>query len=230
MISMSGYIPCYAGSAFDLLTPRPFSVSGTYSANAFDDRSTNVVGYYLPSFTLDSNSPLGAEMPIYSAYASSNGYGPVNVRWDSPSKYGFDTNIVVTDVYLTAHASLRLRRWDSARTASAEYYAEFKPALCMLKDAYGYSCTASQYVSGLGYSAIGMYGKMSSFTANTWRTVDGVSITASAASASVYNQTAKTASYHDGNFMLPMFTETIQNCDMGYTFEWGLSGKYWRNQ
>ena len=229
MISMSGYIPCYAGSAFDLYTPRPFTTSGLYSAYAFNDKSTNVVGYYPPSFTLDANSPLGKAMPIYSASASSNGYGPYKAIWSSSMQYGFDPDIIVTDAYLTASASLSLRRWDTSKTASAEYYAEFRPLLCMLKDASGSYSTASQYVTGYYYSAIGMEAKMSSFTSEIWRRVDSVYFTASAASARIYNRTA-TDSSRTTNYLLPIFAETIRNCDMGYTLEWGLSGNYWRQQ
>ena len=230
MISMSGYIPCYAGSAFDLYTPRPFTTSGFYSAYAFNNKSTNVVGYYPPSFTLDASSPLGKAMPIYSASASSNGFGPIATVWSSSMQYGFDPNIVVTDAYLTASASISLRRWDTSRTASAEYYAEFHPLTRMLKSASGSYSTASQYATtSYGYSAIGMAAKMSSFTTNYWRKVDSVYFTASAASARIYNRTA-TASNRTTNYLLPYFAESIRNCDMGYTLEWGLSGNYWRQQ
>lgn len=229
MISMSGYIPCYAGSAFDLYTPRPFTTSGFYSAYAFNDKSTNVVGYYPPSFTLDASSPLGKAMPIYSASASSNGFGPTHMVWSSSMQYGFDPNIVVTDAYLTASASISLRRWDTSRTASAEYYAKFLPLTRMLRFASGWYETASQYATGLSESAIGMEAKMSSFTTNYWRRVDRVYFTASAASASIYNRTA-TASRGASNYLLPIFAESIKNCDMGYTLEWGLSGNYWRQQ
>lgn len=229
MISMSGYIPCYAGSAFDLYTPRPFNTSGSYSEYAFEDRSTNVVGYYPPSFTLDANNPLGKSMPIYSASASSNGYGPYTTRWSSSTQYGFDPAIIITDAYLTASASISLRRWDTSKTASAEYYAEFRPLIYMLQDASGSYSTASQYVTAYNYTAIGMEAKLPTYTYDTWHRVDSVFFTASAASARIYNRTT-TDSSRTTNYLLPMFTETIQNCDMGYTLAWGLSGKYWRQQ
>lgn len=206
-----------------------WSASGYNSAYAFNDKSKNVVGYYPPSFTLNADSPLAKAMPIYSASASSNGFGPTHMVWSSSMQYGFDPDIIVTDAYLTASASISLRRWDTSKTASAEYYAQFLPLVRMLKDASGSYSTASQYVTGLSESAIGMEAKMSSFTTNYWRRVDSVYFTASAASARIYNRTA-TASRGATNYLLPIFAESIKNCDMGYTLEWGLSGNYRRQQ
>lgn len=229
IISMSGYVPSYSGSACSMLTPNWFSISGSAGRYAVYDRSVNVVGYFPPSMIVDADCPMAKLMPTYSAYLSSNGHGPANILQYSGLRYCIDPDIVVKDAYLTASASLSLRKWDTSRSASANYYAEFRPNVRIFEKTSGYSATASQYTSANGYNAIGMHSSTSSFTSTAWEDVDSLSFTASAASARIYNlvPTGDWWSEHL-NRIEPIFIETIQNCDVGFTFKWGLSGQYWR--